>query len=350
MRNELSRLKPLLGVFLAANLFIALPARAQDTDPKAASTQDDVVRVNTNLVQTDVMVFDKQGNFIPGFGPEQFTVTVDGQPQSLAFFEQVAAGSAQEQKQIAAIQRARQNARPADSATESVPPSRGRTIFFFVDDVHLAPEGLTDTRKSILQFIDTQMGEDDQIAIVSTSGQVGFLQQLTDNQTVLHTAVARLANRQSTEAYSGKTRISEYAASRIAEFNDRALFAYLMESVKLEQQSGPGNRNGDHRLASSYSAGPVLANRISQINQNSKLQAENTLHSLEGLVASSAALPGRKLLFFMSNGFPFDKHNSQNLDLLKKVTAAAAASGTVFYSIDMRGNYLASGADASTND
>ena len=32
------------------------------------------------------------------------------------------------------------------------------------------------------------MGQDDQVAIVSTSGRIGFLQQLTDNRVVLQTA------------------------------------------------------------------------------------------------------------------------------------------------------------------
>jgi hypothetical protein len=60
---------------------------------------DDVVRVKTELVQTDVTVVDKHGRFVDGLKSEQFELRVDGRPQPLAFFEQVTAGSAAEEKQ-----------------------------------------------------------------------------------------------------------------------------------------------------------------------------------------------------------------------------------------------------------
>jgi hypothetical protein len=36
------------------------------------------VRVNTDLVQTDVMVFDRHGHFVEGVQPDQFKLTLDG--------------------------------------------------------------------------------------------------------------------------------------------------------------------------------------------------------------------------------------------------------------------------------
>lgn len=312
--------------------------------------QDEVVRVNTDLVQTDVMVFDKQGKFVPGIRPDQFAVTVDGQAQSLAFFEQISAGTTQEQQQLATVRSA---GRPSgttspDARTGAI--SRGRIVIFFVDDLHLSVDGLSRSRKALQQFIDHEMTDDDQVAIASSSGQIGFLQQLTDNQTVLHAAVARLGYRKNGEAYAGKTRISEFAAAQIADHNDKRLYAYLMDSVKNEQQMGPGNRNGDHRVAAAYAAKPMLDNRINQINNDSRRQAGYTLDALQALVRSSAALPGRKLLFFLSDGFPFDVRDTRNHDHLERITAAATASGAVFYSVDMRGAYLDSGVSAASND
>lgn len=320
--------------------------RGQSTPPVAGQNHDDVVRVETNLVQTDLMVFDKQGNFVGGLKPQQFEITVDGKPQPISFFEQVTAGSAKEQRQLAAL-------RQAQEAKTGGPPiavnNRGRTIFFFVDDNHLSPDGLSRARTSLNRFIDEQMGDDDQVAIVSTSGQIGFLQQLTDNQTVLRTAASRLSYKRETEAYAGRTQITEGMASQVADYHNKALFAYLLDSVKAEQQMGPGNRSGDHRVAAAYAALPMLANRISQINAISKLQASYTLEALESLIGASAGIPGRKLVIFLSDGFPFDPKNTQNHALLKRVTSAAARSGAVFYSFDMRGNYLSAGVDASSN-
>src|SRR6185295_11069107 len=106
----------------------------------------------------------------------------------------------------------------------------GRLIFFFVDDLHLSGESLARGRKARLHFIENQFNPEDRAAIVSSSGQIGFLQQLTDNSAVLHEAIARLNYKKNSETYAGSTRISEYVASQI-ESGNRRLFAYLMESV-----------------------------------------------------------------------------------------------------------------------
>lgn len=48
------------------------------------------------------MVFDKQGRFVDGLKREQFELVIDGKPQPIAFFEQVRAGSAQEEARLSA--------------------------------------------------------------------------------------------------------------------------------------------------------------------------------------------------------------------------------------------------------
>src|ERR1044072_7063413 len=59
------------------------------TKPEKPVEQDDVIRVNTELVQTDVMVFDKQGRCVDGLKAEQFELKVDKKPQTISFFERV---------------------------------------------------------------------------------------------------------------------------------------------------------------------------------------------------------------------------------------------------------------------
>ncbi|MBA2731455.1 MAG: hypothetical protein H0U54_01045 [Acidobacteria bacterium] len=41
---------------------------------------DDVVRIDTELIQSEVTVLDKQGRFVEGLKPEQFELRVDGKP------------------------------------------------------------------------------------------------------------------------------------------------------------------------------------------------------------------------------------------------------------------------------
>ena len=66
------------------------------------------------LVQTDVMVFDRGGNFIDGLKRDQFSLKIDGKSREISFFELVKAGSRSEEAQLAA---ARGQATGTDGAT-----------------------------------------------------------------------------------------------------------------------------------------------------------------------------------------------------------------------------------------
>src|SRR5678815_1359361 len=69
--------------------------------PQNQKPQDEVVRVFTELVQTDVTVFDKQGRFVNGLTKENFELKIDGKPRPIDAFDLVKAGS-DEETQLAA--------------------------------------------------------------------------------------------------------------------------------------------------------------------------------------------------------------------------------------------------------
>jgi VWFA-related protein len=330
---------PRLLLAAALALFAASLSFAQDRPPAA----EDVVRIKTELVQTDVTVVDKQGRFVAGLDREQFELTVGGKPRSVSFFEPILAQAAAEEKaeEKAAAAPGNAGSRPAAQTQTTRPPAtpgeRGRIILFFVDDVHLAPDNLIRARRALLEFIDTQLGQNDQAAVVSTSGQVGFLQQLTDNHAVLREAVARLSNRRNTEAYAGKVPISEYDASQVADGFNHQLFRYLVEATAAEFQMDEAT------------AANMVINRVHQIAEHSRVATTNTLGALEGLMRSSASLPGRKLVFFISDGFVTDPRSTNALERLRGVTKTAARVGAVIYTMDARGTFVNIYTDASQN-
>ena len=83
----------------------------------ANAQQTDVVRVNTELVQTAITVLDKKGNFVEGLQRDQFELIVDGKPRPIAFFERVASGSARE-RELATLG----NPNDPATATAAAPP------------------------------------------------------------------------------------------------------------------------------------------------------------------------------------------------------------------------------------
>src|SRR3712207_5538468 len=116
---------------------------------------------------------------------------------------------------------------------------------------------------------------------------------------------------------------------------------------------GPGSRHGDHQLAASWSAGPDLRNRLMQTRAQGILATDATLASLRSLMLSAGALPGRKLVFFLSDGFILNERNGGTLETLRAVSQEAARAGAVVYTMDLRANTssgIRSSVDATTND
>ncbi|MDX6614535.1 MAG: hypothetical protein QOD75_3721 [Blastocatellia bacterium] len=324
---------------LAATLLCLPSIYAQQAPQKKASDPaDDVVRINTELVQTDLTVVDKRGRFVEGLLPDQFVLSLDGKPQSISFFELIKTGSAREAAQLAAARGDRLRDQPAAVSSAS---DNGRIILFFLDDLHLSGASLIRARKALTEFIDNQMGQNDRVAVVSTSGQIGFLQQLSDYKPMLHAAIERLAYKKDPETYAGKVPISDYEATRVEDHNDRELFSYLLSATMNEFQSkGPLRRV----------AANMVKNRVRQISAHSKMVTNELLEVLESLMRSSAALPGRKLVFFMSEGFVADVRASNAMTLLQRVTDMAARSGIVVYTMDARGTFNDPMVDAGRND
>ncbi|HEX8424173.1 MAG TPA: VWA domain-containing protein [Pyrinomonadaceae bacterium] len=289
--------------------------------------QDDLIRVNAELVQATVTVLDKQGRFVEGLEREQFELKVDGKPQPISFFERVAAGSASEESLMAA---ARGKAPAATEKTgargggSSGLPDRGRTFFFFVDDLHMQVDSAIRTRKTILQFIERELGQNDQLVISSASGQIGFLQQLTGNKTVLRAAAERLKPLPQNTNDMQTPPMSEYLAHAIVDRHDRDVLALFVEALL---------RDG----IPASSAENMVRTRAEQILRQSFARTRNTLGSLASLVRNAAALPGRKVVFFLSDGFLMRPSEPSMNEQMRSLTDAAARSGVVVYTSDARG-------------
>ena len=64
---------------------------------------------------------------------------------------------------------------------------------------------------------------------------------------------------------------------------------------------------------------------------------DDTLRLLEGLMRTAAQVPGRKVVFVISDGFYLNDRKTGSIDRIKKVTDAAGRAGVVIYTLDARG-------------
>ena len=315
-------------------------SQTPQSSPEQAET---VVRINTQLVQTDVMVFDKQGKFVTGLRPQDFELHIDGKPRPISFVEVISTGSANEESQLAAAR----NLRSVKDINAPVLPNldRGRAIFFYVDDLHLSPNNLVPARKVLLKYVDEEMRQNDEAGIASASGQIGFLQQITDNKTVLHAAIERLKARPYSVGDSERPAMTEYQALAI-ERNNRDVIDFFVDEIMkdlptMSTIAAPGGLPRGR-------AEQHVRDRAHTVLQQAATIASQSLFGLESLVRSTAALPGRKLLFFLSDGFFLDDLNSINREQVRHVISLAAHNSVVIYSIDTRG-LVATLTDASSD-
>jgi len=322
-------------LLLAFCLTLAPRLGAQEPSPlPRPETSDEVIRVNTELIQTDVIVLDKSGKFVDGLKPEQFELRVNGKPQAITFFERVTAAGFSEDAQLAAARGGGGGVKPAPTgnapAALAKPLDRTRNVLFFVDDLHLSPGSLTRTRNLLLRFIDEQMGQNDQAVIMTASNQLGFLQQLSDDKRVLRAAASRLSVREVNVRDHQRPSMTELQALAI-EQNDPNVLNYFIEAV-LRENPVFGNQQSARSMAETQ-----VRQRATQLAQTSATAATNTLYSLRNMLRSLAPLPGRKIVYLISDGFPIEMRRSDMGETLRRVTDAAVRAGVVVYTLDARG-------------
>jgi VWFA-related protein len=335
--------RPLLLLICAASLFLPLSglgtrAQQQTRNPPVPEQQgeaEDVVRISTELVQTDVSVFDRQGRFVDGLKKEDFQLRVDGKPVAVNFFERVAAGTVDEEAQLAAA-RGTPQAKAKDAGVAQ-PLDRGRVVVFFLDDMHMALDSLKRAKETVARYIDKEMGQNDLVAISSPSGQIGFLQQFTDNKEVLRAALARLSFKSFDPRDMQHPFMTAYQAHLINR-GDSDITSYFVEET---MRQNPG-MTAEMALSMVNSRASILMQQMARTSQI-------TLSTLESLVRSSAQLPGRKVVFFISDGFFLDTRSSDTTDRIRKITDASARSGVVVYSLDAKGLVYMGMPDASSN-
>lgn len=153
--------------------------------PPLPADQNDVVRINTNLVQIDAVVM-KDGKLVPDLKAEDFEIFEDGKLQQITSFAYISNVPS------------KTDAGPANERDKSVPfiPLKQddvrRTLAIVVDDLGLSAASMSTVRRQLRKFIAEKLQPNDLVAIIRTGTQIGALQQFTNDKRVLNRAVDQL--------------------------------------------------------------------------------------------------------------------------------------------------------------
>lgn len=173
----------ILPLLLSFSIFLPVPMVRAQTKP--AADQDEVVRITTNLVQIDAVVT-KDGKHVPNLKAEDFEIYEDGKKQTITNFAYIS--------NLAGAPASTTPATP-DKSRIDVPAGpiqrdvARRTIAIVIDDLGMSAQSMSEARRQVRKFIAEELQPDDLVAIIRTGGEMGALQQFTNDRRLLNRAI-----------------------------------------------------------------------------------------------------------------------------------------------------------------
>ncbi|MDX6531136.1 MAG: hypothetical protein QOH41_3426 [Blastocatellia bacterium] len=267
---------------------LIVPAQSQDKkEPKKSADDEDVIKVTSNLVSLDVIVKDKKGRPITDLKPEDFTVSENGVPQKIEFFDSTLnSGSETIQPANAAV-----SLQPGPRAPNGLPRN---IIALVLDGQSTELANLKYVREGIVKYIRERISDSDSVALFSISGGLQLLQPFTHGKERLIAAVEKAYD----SSTVSKTSEARSIAENISSLRDRVAGG----------PSGPIAATPAGGAAGSAAAEAMVAQRMLEeyIQLRSALSAQQTRPVLAALAAISEGLrsiPGKKTLVMFSQGF-----------------------------------------------
>jgi len=244
------------------------PPAMQPQNPPEIDSQD-VVKITSNLVQIDAVVT-KDGKHVTDLRPEDFEILEDGKPQAITNFSYISNLPATPAAVVSTA-----TAKSTDKTAIPIPPAKinlsdqRRIVALVIDDLGISWESMSQVRAQVKKFIDQAL-PNDLIAIVRTSGDVGSLQQFTNDKRVLQSAWEHL-------------------------------------------RWNPCSRAGIHVFEQ---VGAVRSPQGQTVNAGlcSMFTTNTTLKSLNFIVKGMRNLPGRKSLVLFSDSVPIQNQESPDFD------------------------------------
>jgi VWFA-related protein len=350
----------LASLCLAPAKFYAVYSQGQKE--KEQKRQDEpLLRIETELVQIDVVVTDKEGKLVRDLRREDFELYEDGKKQEITHF---AIGASAQPAKWLAVGKKKPEEKSAPVALPVEAPA-SRYIVLAVDDFHIEPANLMIAKRALQRFVNTQMAPGDQVAIVTTSGNIGMFQQFTNERDALERAINRLSvQRRAVTSSFDVPRISDYQAQLIDLGDYDALELAVQEILRLNPSPQPppaagrgGSTGGRGGLNSSNPDAGISPREQAILQAQTKARmivaqnayyARATLENLESVIRNLRDLQGRKMVVLLSDGFFMGGRSFSQIYDMRRITDAATRAGVVIYSIDTRGLVAVTpGGDAS---
>lgn len=301
----------------------AKPQAPTSNDNAEVSSRDTAptFRVRVNLVQVRVVVRDQQGHVVPNLKKEDFQLTDNRKPQTISTF----GVETPESHVVATATTADADAAPDPAAAKAIAaalPQRFVAVVF--DDQHLNTQDAMFVRNAAGKFFDS-LAASDRVGIYSTSGQ--FTLEFTDDHALLRKALLNIIPHSPTTGNHDCPDISYYQADLIQNKNDPQALAVATEDAVQCAFGGDETQKAAAQGMAQSTAGMVLGREDSS--------TEYAYRHLEAIMRRLSAMPGQRIMVFVSPGFIPTTLELETSGLVDRANKA----NIVINTIDARGLY-----------
>ena len=256
-------MKRTLALFIAVAIALPTLAQRKQAPPEPPKL---VENIDVRIINVDVIVTDKRGNFIPDLKPEDFTILENGVPKPISNFYEVQGSVAK------AVLGEAPAPPPVPASTalaaKTVPENMKRRIIFYVDNLSLSPFNRNRVFQEMKDFVNTVMRPGDEAMIATYNRSMKVRVPFTPDKNALLTMIDGLARE------SG-----------------------LGIAAKSERRSTEDRI----REANSYNDAISMARSYASSVEHDLRQG---VASLNALMTTLAGVEGKKVLVLTSEGFP----------------------------------------------
>ena len=317
---------------------------AQQVSPTPPASDEQVVKVATDLIQLDVTVTDSKGKVVTGLTADDFEIIDGGERQKVSgasFISRMSGGATADQP-----------AGPISSAAKEIvstpltPAAVRHTIAIVVDDLNLSFQSVHNSRQALRKFIQTQMQPTDLVAIIRTGGGMGALQQFTSDKRLLMAAIDKIRWSPVTGSFDALSPVSQNDIDISERFTRESTLVAggnsKQTTVILPQDSNTPRKAEDLKVTRNTES------------QESGIYAQTSLGAIRYVIRGMTPLPGRKTMMLFSDGFAIGNSSTKSrtssvYDYLQRVADDANRSSVVVYTFDTKGmRSMSIGASDST--
>jgi VWFA-related protein len=282
--------KTLEGLLLAgAPLFASLALSQQPATPPASDappTQSGAPRfvqsATVELVSFEVSVTDARGPVL-GLGPSDFRVHHDGQPVELSNFS--AYGRAGENRTPAMTAESPKPDVPAAEAPAAA-ERPGLSLNFYVDNANLSTATRGPVLDAAIDFVRARLAPGDRVAVTTHVGRPNIVQGLTEDRERAASALRRLRDEPGGWSITNAERMRLTADLRIT-------------AQILRQVMSTGRTTVPAQVAAIVQG---ALDQVRTFEQIERVATRDATLSLRATVAAMSAMPGRKVVVYLSDG------------------------------------------------